>query len=194
MGSTPSFPRVSIPRDNISVVTGGNAGIGYETAKWLAMMVGTVIIACRSEERANQAIEQMNKEFEEEKQKKTEGVVDYDKLNVEFMPLDCNSLKSVMSFVESFKSSGRKLHKLFCNAGIGIQETLKYTDDGHEQIFQYHYNLYIPVQGHLYTHGYDDDDLDVVQASNGGFDIDYIQGNSDMQFQRIDYNHTLGIL
>lgn len=149
MGSTPSFPRVSIPRDNISVVTGGNAGIGYETAKWLAMMGGTVIIACRSEERANQAIEQMNKEFEEEKQKKTEGVVDYDKLNVEFMPLDCNSLKSVMSFVESFKSSGRKLHKLFCNAGIGIQETLKYTDDGHEQIFQVNYLSQFLLVSHL---------------------------------------------
>ena len=28
------------------------AGIGYEVAKWLAMMGGTVIVACRSEDKA----------------------------------------------------------------------------------------------------------------------------------------------
>ncbi|XP_033740276.1 WW domain-containing oxidoreductase-like [Pecten maximus] len=149
MGSTPSFPRVSIPKDNISVVTGGNTGVGYHTAKWLAMMGGTVIIACRSEERAKQAIEQMNKEFEEEKEKKTTGIVDYDQLNVEFMSLDCNSLKSVISFVEAYKSSGRKLHKLFCNAGIGQQDKLSYTEDGHEQIFQVNYLSQFLLVSHL---------------------------------------------
>ena len=31
------------------------AGIGYETAKWIAMLGAHVIIACRSKERALQA-------------------------------------------------------------------------------------------------------------------------------------------
>ncbi|XP_060069565.1 WW domain-containing oxidoreductase-like [Ylistrum balloti] len=149
MGSTPSFPRVFIPKDNIFVVTGGNAGIGYHTAKWLAMMGGTVIIACRSEERANRAIQQMNEEFSEEKRKKTDGIVDYDQLNVEFMTLDCNSFKSVMSFVESFKSSGRKLHKLICNAGLGLQDNLAYTEDGHELVFQVNYLSQFLLISHL---------------------------------------------
>ncbi|XP_060069588.1 dehydrogenase/reductase SDR family member on chromosome X-like [Ylistrum balloti] len=148
MGSTPSFPRLSIPKDTISVVTGGNAGIGYHTAKWLAMMGGTVIIACRSEEKAKQAIQQMNEEFTE-KQKKTPGIVDYERLNVEFMFLDCNSLKSVMNFVEAYKSSGRKLHKLICNAGIGLQDKLSYTEDGHEQIFQVNYLSQFLMVSHL---------------------------------------------
>ncbi|XP_060069518.1 dehydrogenase/reductase SDR family member on chromosome X-like [Ylistrum balloti] len=139
MGSSISFPRVSIPTDNIFVVTGGNTGIGYHTAKWLAMMGGTVIIACRSEERAKKAIQQMNQEFAEEKRKKTTGVVDYDQLNLEFMHLDCSSLKSVVNFVQAYKSSGRKLHKLICNAGIGFQDKLSHTEDGHEQIFQVNY-------------------------------------------------------
>ncbi|OWF44719.1 dehydrogenase/reductase SDR family member on chromosome X-like [Mizuhopecten yessoensis] len=149
MGSTTSFPRVSIPKDNISLVTGGNAGIGYHTAKWLAMMGGTVIIACRSEEKANQAIQQMNKEFTEEKQKQTVGVVDYEQLNVEFMSLNLNSLKSVMNFVETYKASGRKLHKLYCNAGIGLQDKVSYTEDGHEQIFQVNYLSHFLMVSHL---------------------------------------------
>ncbi|XP_060069619.1 dehydrogenase/reductase SDR family member on chromosome X-like [Ylistrum balloti] len=201
MGSTPSFPRVSIPKDNISVVTGGNAGVGYHTAKWLAMMGGTVIIACRSEERAKQAIQQMNQEFAEEKQKKTPGVVDYDALNLEFMPLDCNSLKSVVNFAQVYKSSGRKLHKLICNAGIGLQDKLSHTEDGHEQIFQVNYlsqfllaSLLLPVMktsgadcrivlvsslAHEYTH-FDPTDIEGKKYSEPKYDTGEIYGRSKL--------------
>ena len=34
----------------VAVVTGGNTGIGYETAKGLAVLGAHVVIACRSEE------------------------------------------------------------------------------------------------------------------------------------------------
>ncbi|XP_033740272.1 WW domain-containing oxidoreductase-like isoform X1 [Pecten maximus] len=201
MGSTPSFPRVSIPKENISLVTGGNAGVGYHTAKWLAMMGGTVIIACRSEERAKQAIQQMNKEFAEEKQKKTTGVVDFDQLNVEFMSLDCNSLKSVMNFVQAYKSSGRKLHRLICNAGIGLQDKLSYTEDGHEQIFQVNYlsqfllvSHLLPVMktsgpdcrivlvssmAHEYTH-FDPGDIEGKKYSEPKYDTSELYGRSKL--------------
>lgn len=47
---------LSLPREDLSgkvaVVTGGNTGIGYETAKALAVMGAHTIIACRSEEKA----------------------------------------------------------------------------------------------------------------------------------------------
>ena len=38
----------------VAVVTGGNTGIGYETAKTLARMGAHTVIACRTETRATE--------------------------------------------------------------------------------------------------------------------------------------------
>ena len=38
----------------VAVVTGANTGIGYETAKALAVMGAHTIIACRSQQRAEE--------------------------------------------------------------------------------------------------------------------------------------------
>jgi len=51
MGSRLSYPTVDLS-GKVAVVTGGNTGIGYETAKSLALMGAHTIIACRSQERA----------------------------------------------------------------------------------------------------------------------------------------------
>ena len=56
MGAISSSPCLTYPKvdqsGRVAVVTGGNTGIGYETAKGLAVLGAHVIIACRSEERA----------------------------------------------------------------------------------------------------------------------------------------------
>jgi len=51
MGSRLSYPTVDLS-GKVAVVTGGNTGIGYETAKSLALMGAHTIIACRSQDRA----------------------------------------------------------------------------------------------------------------------------------------------
>ena len=53
MGAKLSYPQVEL-KDKVAIVTGGNTGIGYETAKALAVMGAHTIIACRSEERGRQ--------------------------------------------------------------------------------------------------------------------------------------------
>ena len=53
MGGKLSYPQVEL-KDKVAIVTGGNTGIGYETAKTLAIMGAHTIIACRSEERGQQ--------------------------------------------------------------------------------------------------------------------------------------------
>ena len=51
MGNKLSYPTVDLS-SKVAVVTGGNTGIGYETAKALAEMGAHTFIACRSQERA----------------------------------------------------------------------------------------------------------------------------------------------
>ena len=69
-----------------------------------------------------QAIKRMNSEYEYHKKewKGKHGLTEYDSLAVEFMPLDLASFKSTLDFVTAFKNSGRQLHILVCNAGIGM--------------------------------------------------------------------------
>ena len=51
MGANLSYPTVDLS-DRVFVVTGGNSGIGYATAKVVASMGAHTIIACRSRQKA----------------------------------------------------------------------------------------------------------------------------------------------
>ena len=51
-GESGSLRRSPNMRGKVVVITGGNTGIGYATAKALAMLGAHVVMACRSEERA----------------------------------------------------------------------------------------------------------------------------------------------
>ena len=64
----------------------------------------------------------MNKEFQEEKTKGTQGLIEADALDVHFMQLDCASLKSTETFINTFKERNNKLHLLLLNAGIALHE------------------------------------------------------------------------
>jgi WW domain-containing oxidoreductase len=127
MGARLSYPEVDL-QGKVAVVTGGNTGIGYETAKALARMGARTIVACRSQERAQQAIDRM----------KSELAGTRENIDVEFLHLDLSSLQSARDFVDKFISTGLSLHILILNAGIGIAE-LGMTEDGLERHFQINY-------------------------------------------------------
>ncbi len=81
-----------------AIVTGGNAGIGLETAKVLAGAGATVIVPARDMEKAR---------------KNLEGI-----RNVEIEAMDLAKPDTIDAFAEKFLSSGRPLHLLINNAGI----------------------------------------------------------------------------
>ncbi|KAI8323020.1 NAD(P)-binding protein [Martensiomyces pterosporus] len=91
--------------DKVAIVTGANSGIGFETAKALGRAGFHTILACRSEDRAKEAIETL---------KRQTGLED----RFEFMRLDLASLESVDAFVEEFKKRGTPLDVLVNNAGV----------------------------------------------------------------------------
>ncbi|KAM6942917.1 dehydrogenase/reductase SDR family member 13-like [Xenentodon cancila] len=100
------------------IVTGSNTGIGKTTAIDLAKRGARVILACRSKQRGEAALEEIKRESNSNQ--------------VVFMQLDLGSLKSVRSFVETFLKSEPKLHILINNAGIYMQGR---TEDGLGMMF-----------------------------------------------------------
>ncbi|XP_056595588.1 WW domain-containing oxidoreductase [Triplophysa dalaica] len=107
--------------DKVVVITGGNSGIGFETARSFALHGAHVILACRNKSRASKAAGLITDEW--------------NKARVEAMTLDLASLRSVREFAEAFKARKLPLHILVCNAAVCTQPWSR-TEDGLESTFQ----------------------------------------------------------
>jgi len=140
-----TFSAADIPdlKGKVAIVTGANTGIGKVSSIELARSAffiliflfflsiscpclfsfrhgAHVIMACRSVERARPAVE--------------EAIKLSGNQNVEFLPLDLSSLKSVAAFVEAFKAKNLPLHLLLNNAGV-MACPFALTTDGIESQF-----------------------------------------------------------
>jgi len=104
----------------VAIITGGNGGIGFETAKDLAKRNAQVILACRDPSSTQKAVEQLIKETGNNK--------------IFYRHLDLSSLKSVQKFTQEFLATKSPCHILICNAGKGFCPR-SLTEDGYESIF-----------------------------------------------------------
>lgn len=102
------------------VITGANTGIGYETARELALRGASLVLGCRSEERARRAVEQLASDTCSE--------------DISWLPLDTSSPDSVRAFVERLLELTRgRVHVLINNAGAAADtEGRRLTAEGHE--------------------------------------------------------------
>ncbi|MBX7190740.1 MAG: SDR family oxidoreductase [Sandaracinaceae bacterium] len=91
-------------RGKTFVITGANSGIGYEAAVALASKGAHVVMACRSAERAKDAVSSLK------------GRVP--SASVEVRSLDLSSLASVRAFAEQLAKDLPKLDGLVNNAGL----------------------------------------------------------------------------
>ena len=111
--------RASIMEDKTVVITGGNSGIGFETALALASYGARVVLGCRNPERAADAVSQL----------RTRSGND----TVENRPLDLGDLDSVRSFAASLSDLDR-VDVLINNAGL-IRDVRDETAQGLEMVF-----------------------------------------------------------
>ena len=105
----------------VAIVTGANSGIGYETARGLAIKRAHVILACRSVPKGTEAVERI--------------VTETPSAHAELIPLDLSSLQSVREFTETFRSAHDRLDLLINNAGVMMPPTRTETADGFELQF-----------------------------------------------------------
>jgi len=121
-------------QDRIAVITGANSGIGYEAALALAKSGATVIIASRSGERGQGAVQRIRDRHQPSR--------------VEFMQLDLASLESIALFAEEFAVRHDRLDLLINNAGVMMTPFQK-TEDGFELQFGTNHLGHFALTGHL---------------------------------------------
>lgn len=105
----------------LAIVTGANSGLGLETTRELAHKGAKVILACRSRDKAEQAIEQLA----------AEGVA---RDLLEFGACDLSSLSSVREFAEAVRAEHPAIDLLINNAGV-MALPKRETADGFEMQF-----------------------------------------------------------
>jgi NAD(P)-dependent dehydrogenase (short-subunit alcohol dehydrogenase family) len=105
----PTYTDRDIPADlqgKVYIVTGANCGMGKALAKVLYAKNAKVYVACRSEEKALEAIKMIKK------------AVPGGKGELIFLHLDLADLSKVKTAASRFLANESKLHILFNNAGV----------------------------------------------------------------------------
>ncbi|MFX0102533.1 MAG: SDR family oxidoreductase [Candidatus Hodarchaeota archaeon] len=108
----------------VCIVTGANSGIGKVTALELAKANAIVVMACRNEERGNQALEEI--------------VNLSGNRNVELYTVDLSSMQQIRDFVNDFSKKHDKLNVLINNAGLVLGKRVE-TVDSLEYVFAVNY-------------------------------------------------------
>jgi retinol dehydrogenase-14 len=108
----------------VAVVTGGNAGIGKQTAKRLAENGFHTILACRSVQKGIEAMNEINKGS-------ISGLL-------EVVELELSDLASVQKFAEEIKKKYEQIDVLVNNAGV-FMDKYEETPQGIEKTFAVNY-------------------------------------------------------
>jgi protochlorophyllide reductase len=90
-------------RGRVALVTGANSGLGLETARALAARGATVLLGCRSQERAETARQELGRGMDS---------------TLEILPVDLADLRSVAEAAARVRRDWKRLDLLINNAGI----------------------------------------------------------------------------
>lgn len=132
----PEFNPSSLPdlTGKVYLVTGGNAGIGFETVRFLALKNATVYMGCRSEAKGNAAIASIKAKVPT--------------ANIHTLILDHMNLSSVVAAAKELIANEHQLHGLVNNAGIMAVPFAK-SQDGYESQWQTNYLAHALLTHHL---------------------------------------------
>lgn len=157
------------------VVTGANSGLGYEATKVLAGKGATVVMACRSVERAEEAAAEIRAEV---------GDIGGGALDVR--ECDLASLDSVASFVAKLREDYDAVDVLCNNAGV-MAIPRRETEDGFEMQLGVNHLGHFALTGRLF---------DLLAASDGQARVvTHSSGahtSGEMDFTDLDWEESYG--
>jgi NAD(P)-dependent dehydrogenase (short-subunit alcohol dehydrogenase family) len=125
------------------LVTGANTGIGFETARMLALKGARVTLACRNLDKGREAVERIMAESSE--------------AEVSLEQLDLSDLDNIKDFTARFNDQHERLDLLILNAGVMVPPESK-TAQGFELQFGVNHLGHFALTGAL---------LPLVQAADG---------------------------
>ncbi|MCT4643384.1 MAG: SDR family NAD(P)-dependent oxidoreductase, partial [Carboxylicivirga sp.] len=160
----------------VAIVTGGNTGLGFQSSLELARNNATVVIACRSLEKGEQAISEIRKQLG-------------NAVKLDLIQLDLANFASVHRFANAFIKKYKRLDILMNNAGIVNQKEKGYTAEGHETHFGTNHLGHFLLTGLLFDLLIITPQSRVVTLSSGG----YKQGNlnfNDLNWDQRPYHRV----
>ena len=151
------------------VITGGNAGIGFQASRIFLSKGAKMIMLNRSKKRSDLAIINLKEEFGEEAE-------------VSYIKMDLADFSSVRSASNDILQQVQKIDAVICNAAIAQVPTQKLTVDGFEsQLGTNHYGHFL-LCGMLF---------DRVEAGKGRFvvvsSLGYNMGIKTIQFDDMNW-------
>ncbi|MCI2399276.1 SDR family oxidoreductase [Aliiroseovarius subalbicans] len=152
------------------VITGGNAGAGFQASRIFLSKGAKVVMLNRSADKSTAAIKELKEEFG--------GSAD-----VSFVRMDLSDLASVRAAAEEVLKTVPRIDALICNAAIAQVPTQKLTVDGFEsQLGTNHYGHFV-LCGTLFDRIEDSKGRIVVVASLG-----YNLGSKTIQFDDMNWD------
>ena len=154
------------------LITGANAGAGFQAARILLSKGAAVVMLNRSPEKSEAAIAQLHQEFG-------------DGAKVSFVQIDLSDLDSVRTAAEFIQNTVPRIDALICNAAIAQVPTQKLTKHGHEsQLGTNHYGHFL-LCGMLFNRIEESQGRLVVVASLG-----YNMGIKTIQFDDMNWDRN----
>ena len=167
-GWTPE--RLGPQNDKTFVITGANAGAGFEATRILLSKGAKVVMLNRSAERSEAAIAKLKEEF-------GAGA------EVSFVRMDLASLDSVRTAAAEVLETVPRIDALICNAAIAQVPTQQVTVDGHESMLGTNHYGHFLLSGLLFGRIEESKGRIVVVASLG-----YKMGLKTIQFDDMNWD------
>jgi NAD(P)-dependent dehydrogenase (short-subunit alcohol dehydrogenase family) len=162
--------------EKVVIVTGANSGIGYEAAKAFVHKGARTVLACRSVEKGQAALDQIKAEIPD--------------AAAEIMIFDLASLDSIRKFADRFKARFDRLDVLLNNAGI-MMVPYRLTEDGFERHFGTNHLGHFALTGLLIDLLLDTPGSRVVNVSSNGhkrgvLDFENLQYQGGQEYTPMD--------